>query len=122
MKRMRVRRQMTIITTYAISTLLGGALIIGWLVAARVGLRLSGALGLLPGLLVGGTGLLLLNARDRWSGHHPSPPRRVVSRGSVYDGGLRFRQIRRFALAPQCAVGHACSTGNTRDHLGAAGR
>jgi NhaP-type Na+/H+ or K+/H+ antiporter len=71
MKRTRVRRQMTIITTYAISTVLGGALITGGLVAALVGLRLYGALGLLPGLLLGGTGLLLLNARDRWSGHHP---------------------------------------------------
>jgi hypothetical protein len=81
MKRTRVRRQMAILTTYAISTVLGGALITGGLVAALVGLRLSGALGLLPGLLLGGAGLLLLNARDRWSGHHPSPPRRVVSQG-----------------------------------------
>jgi hypothetical protein len=50
---------------------LGGALLTGGLVAALVGLRLYGAPGLLPGLLLGGAGLLLLNARDRWSGHHP---------------------------------------------------
>jgi hypothetical protein len=71
MKRTHIRRGVSIITTYAISTVLGGALLTGGLVAALVGLRLYGAPGLLPGLLLGGAGLLLLNARDRWSGHHP---------------------------------------------------
>jgi hypothetical protein len=60
-----------IITTYALSTVLGGALITAGFVAALVGLRLYGVLGLLAGLLLGGVGVLLLNARDRWSGHHP---------------------------------------------------
>jgi hypothetical protein len=71
MKRTHLRRGVSVIMTYALSTVLGGALITAGLVAALVGQRLYGALGLLPGVLLGGAGLLLLNARDRWSGHHP---------------------------------------------------
>ena len=71
MKRTHLRRGVSIITTYALSTVLGGALITAGFVAALVGFRLYGLLGLLAGLLLGGVGVLLLNARDRWSGHHP---------------------------------------------------
>jgi hypothetical protein len=65
------RRRVSIITTYAVRSVLGGALITAGFVAALMGLRLYGLLGLLAGLLLGGVGLLLHNARDRWSGHHP---------------------------------------------------
>ena len=71
MKKTHLRRGVGIITTYALSTVLGGALITGGLVAALVWFHLYGVLGLLAGLLLGGVGVLLLNARDRWSGHHP---------------------------------------------------
>jgi hypothetical protein len=62
---------MTILSVYAISTFLGGGLIVGGLVALLIGLRLYGPVGLIPGALLGGLGMLVLNRRDRWSGHHP---------------------------------------------------
>lgn len=71
MKRTHLRRGMSIISIYVLSTVLGGVLITAGFVAALVGFHLYGVLGLLAGLLLGGAGVLLLNARDRWSGHHP---------------------------------------------------
>lgn len=71
MEKTGLRRQATILSVYAISTLLGGGLIVGGFVALLVGLRLYGPVGLIPGALLAGLGILLLNQRDRWSGHHP---------------------------------------------------
>ena len=71
MKRTHLRRGVSIITTYALSTVWVAAWCAAGFVAALVGFRLYGLLGLLAGLLLGSVGVLLLNARDRWSGHHP---------------------------------------------------
>jgi hypothetical protein len=70
-KKTRLRRQMSILSVYAISTLLGGGLIAGGFIALLIGLRLYGPVGLVPGALLMGLGVLVLNRRDRWSGHHP---------------------------------------------------
>jgi hypothetical protein len=71
MKKTRLRRQMAILSAYAISTLLGGGLLVGGFVALLIGLRLYGPVGLVPGAVLAGLGMLVLNRRDRWSGHHP---------------------------------------------------
>jgi hypothetical protein len=70
-KKTRLQRQANILSAYAISTLLGGGLIVGGFVALLIGLRLYGSVGLIPGAVLAGLGILVLNRRDRWSGHHP---------------------------------------------------
>jgi hypothetical protein len=63
-KKTRLRRQMTILSAYAISTLVGGGLIVGGFVTLLIGLRLYGPVGLVPSALLAGLGMLVLNQRD----------------------------------------------------------
>ncbi len=71
MKKTRIRRQMTILSAYAISTLVGGGLIVCGFIGMLAGLRLYGPVSLVPSAILAGLGMLVLNRRDRWSGHHP---------------------------------------------------
>jgi hypothetical protein len=69
-KKSRIQRRLSIVSAYAISTLLGGAFLVCGFVALLLGRRLYGPVERVPGGVLAGLGMPVLNRRDRWSGHH----------------------------------------------------